>query len=108
MQAEVRDRVLLVDDEPQILVALEDVLSEKFVVFKAESGEGALEVLAREPDIAVVVTDQRMPKMTGDELFSPTSPSHGTPTTCGSRWPRRRSTSVSPKSSNTSGSSCMI
>jgi two-component system cell cycle sensor histidine kinase/response regulator CckA len=70
MQAEVRDRVLLVDDEPQILVALEDVLSEKFVVFKADSGEGALEVLAREPDIAVVVTDQRMPKMTGDELLT--------------------------------------
>jgi len=66
----VKDRVLLVDDEPQILIALEDVLSEKFVVFKAESGEGALDVLAREPDIAVVVTDQRMPKMTGDELLS--------------------------------------
>jgi two-component system, cell cycle sensor histidine kinase and response regulator CckA len=70
MQAEVRDRVLLVDDEPQVLVALEDVLSEKFVVFKADSGAGALDVLAREPDIAVVVTDQRMPKMTGDELLS--------------------------------------
>ena len=66
----VKDRVLLVDDEPQILIALEDVLSEKFIVFKADSGEGALDVLAREPDIAVVVTDQRMPKMTGDELLS--------------------------------------
>ncbi|HMI85899.1 MAG TPA: response regulator [Polyangiaceae bacterium] len=69
MLAEVRDRVLLVDDEPQILVALEDVLSEEFVVFKAESGESALDVLARERDIAVVITDQRMPKMTGDELL---------------------------------------
>jgi PAS domain S-box-containing protein len=69
MQAEVRERVLLVDDEPQILVALEDVLSEKFVVFKAESGERALNVLERERNIAVVVTDQRMPKMTGDELL---------------------------------------
>jgi PAS domain S-box-containing protein len=70
MQAEVKDRVLLVDDEPQILVALEDVLSEKFVVFKAESGESALDVLARERDIAVVVTDQRMPRMTGDQLLA--------------------------------------
>jgi PAS domain S-box-containing protein len=70
MQAEVRDRVLLVDDEPQILVALEDVLSDKFIVFKAESGETALNVLQRERDIAVVVTDQRMPKMTGDELLA--------------------------------------
>jgi two-component system cell cycle sensor histidine kinase/response regulator CckA len=70
MQAETRDRVLLVDDEPQILVALEDVLSEEFTVFKAESGESALHLLERERDIAVVVTDQRMPKMTGDELLA--------------------------------------
>jgi response regulator RpfG family c-di-GMP phosphodiesterase len=70
MQVEVKDRVLLVDDEPQILVALEDVLSEKYVVFKADSGESALNLLARERDIAVVVTDQRMPKMNGDELLA--------------------------------------
>ena len=75
MQADVKDRVLLVDDEPQILVALEDVLSEKFVVFKAESGESALNVLARERDIAVVVTDQRMPRMTGDQLLASLAPS---------------------------------
>jgi two-component system, cell cycle sensor histidine kinase and response regulator CckA len=70
MQPEVRDRILLVDDEPQILVALEDVLAEEFTVFKADSGERALNVLERERDIAVVVTDQRMPKMTGDELLA--------------------------------------
>src|SRR5690242_8067209 len=70
MQPEMRDRVLVVDDEPQILVALEDVLSDAFMVFKAESGERALDVLQRERDIAVVVTDQRMPKMTGDELLA--------------------------------------
>ena len=75
MQVEVKDRVLLVDDEPQILVALEDVLSEKFIVFKAESGQSALNVLERERDIAVVVTDQRMPKMTGDELLASMSES---------------------------------
>src|SRR5690349_15058040 len=70
MQPESRDRVLLVDDEPQVLVALEDVLSEEFTVFKAESGEHALNLLEQESDIAVVVTDQRMPKMTGDELLA--------------------------------------
>ncbi|MET0592853.1 MAG: PAS domain S-box protein, partial [Polyangiaceae bacterium] len=70
MQASAKDRVLLVDDEPQILVALEDVLSENYVVFTADSGEKALNVLERERDIAVVVTDQRMPRMTGDELLA--------------------------------------
>ncbi|HSU42377.1 MAG TPA: diguanylate cyclase, partial [Polyangiaceae bacterium] len=63
-------RVLVVDDEPQVLVALEDLLSDEFVVIKAESGEHALRVLEHEPDFAVIVSDQRMPKMSGDEFLS--------------------------------------
>jgi signal transduction histidine kinase/response regulator RpfG family c-di-GMP phosphodiesterase len=62
--------VLLVDDEPQVLVALEDLLSEEFSVLKAQSGEDALKVIRHEPEIAVVITDQRMPKMTGDEFLT--------------------------------------
>src|SRR5687767_6169569 len=62
-------RVLLVDDEPQVLVALEDLLSEEFCVLKAQSGEDALKLIRGEPEIAVVITDQRMPKMTGDEFL---------------------------------------
>src|SRR5690606_37717058 len=63
-------RVLLVDDEPQVLVALEDLLSDEFCVLKAQSGEDALKVIRGEPEIAVVITDQRMPKMTGDEFLT--------------------------------------
>ena len=70
MQSTHKERVLVVDDEPQVLVALEDLLGERFNIFKAESAEGALEVLARERDIAVVITDQRMPKMSGDQLLA--------------------------------------
>ncbi|HEX9620894.1 MAG TPA: response regulator [Polyangiaceae bacterium] len=58
------------DDEPQVLVALEDLLCDDFVIFKAESAQGALELVQRRHDIAVVVTDQRMPRITGDELLS--------------------------------------
>ena len=65
-----RDTVLLVDDEPQVLVALEDLLSDDFVVLKTQSPEEALNVAEVERDIAVVVTDQRMPKMNGDEFLS--------------------------------------
>jgi diguanylate cyclase (GGDEF)-like protein/PAS domain S-box-containing protein len=65
-----RARVLLVDDEPQVLVALEDLLSDDFVVFKSDSAEHALNVAQAERDIAVVVTDQRMPNMSGDELLA--------------------------------------
>ncbi len=70
MSATAKQQILLVDDEPQILVALEDLLSDRFVVYTAESGEDALQLMEHEENIAVVVTDQRMPKMAGDELVS--------------------------------------
>jgi diguanylate cyclase (GGDEF)-like protein/PAS domain S-box-containing protein len=65
-----RSRVLVVDDEPQVLVALEDVLMRDYDVITATSPETALRVLEAERDVAVVISDQRMPGMTGDELFS--------------------------------------
>ncbi len=65
-----KERVLLVDDEPQVLVALEDLLSDEFVIMKSESPEHALALADQHPDIAVVVSDQRMPRMTGDELLA--------------------------------------
>jgi two-component system cell cycle sensor histidine kinase/response regulator CckA len=70
MQTVAKERVLVVDDEPQILVALEDLLSERFIVFKTDSAEGALRMMERERDIAVLITDQRMPRMNGDELLA--------------------------------------
>jgi PAS domain S-box-containing protein len=64
-----KERVLVVDDEPQILVALEDLLSDDFTVLKSQSPENALAFVEQDPNIAVVITDQRMPRMTGDELL---------------------------------------
>ncbi|HEY6723623.1 MAG TPA: EAL domain-containing protein [Polyangiaceae bacterium] len=61
--------ILVVDDEPQVLVALEDMLSDHFVVHTANSPERALELASARREIAVVISDQRMPKMTGDQLF---------------------------------------
>jgi DNA-binding NtrC family response regulator len=60
--------VLLVDDEPRVLDALEAILAAEFRVLRAGGGEAALETLARE-DVAVIVTDYRMPGMTGVELL---------------------------------------
>ena len=65
----IKERVLLVDDEPQVLVALEDLLADDFVVLKTPLPEEALGMMEHDPGIAVVVTDQRMPKMSGDELL---------------------------------------
>jgi len=60
---------LLVDDEPQILNALEDLLGDDYTVFKSESPERALDLVHQDNDIAVVITDQRMPRMNGDEFL---------------------------------------
>jgi len=70
MDGGARERVLVVDDEPQILVALEDLLSDDFTVLRSETPERALELIAADSSIAVVITDQRMPRMTGDQLLT--------------------------------------
>jgi diguanylate cyclase (GGDEF)-like protein/PAS domain S-box-containing protein len=64
-----KERVLLVDDEPQVLVALEDVLGEHFDVIATDEPARALRVAESEPELAVLITDQRMPSMSGDELL---------------------------------------
>ena len=60
-----RARILFVDDEPQVLEALALNLRRGFEVLTAASGEGGLDVLRAYNDIAVVVSDMRMPKMDG-------------------------------------------
>jgi PAS domain S-box-containing protein len=62
--------VLLVDDEPLILMALRGQLENDYTVFAQTSPVKALDVLRNEPDIALVISDQRMPDMTGDEFLA--------------------------------------
>jgi DNA-binding response OmpR family regulator len=61
-------KVLLVDDEPNILIALEYLLQkEGYQVLKAQNGEKALDALRQQqPDI--VVLDVMMPGMSGFEV----------------------------------------
>jgi two-component system cell cycle sensor histidine kinase/response regulator CckA len=65
-----KERVLLVDDEPQILTALEDLLGDHYTIYKSDSPARALDLVQQDNDIAVVITDQRMPEMNGDEFLS--------------------------------------
>jgi DNA-binding NtrC family response regulator len=60
--------ILVVDDEPDILFSLRALLRRDFEVHTAEGGAAALEVLHRHP-VRVIMTDQRMPEMTGAELL---------------------------------------
>jgi len=62
--------ILAVDDEPDILIALEDLFEESYRVLTTSRPAEALEILRAEPDIAVVLSDQRMPGLTGDALLA--------------------------------------
>ena len=60
--------ILAVDDELSILHSLQRSLKENFYIKIAESGEQALEVLRTIP-VDMVLTDERMPGMSGSELL---------------------------------------
>ncbi|MDC7716469.1 MULTISPECIES: sigma-54 dependent transcriptional regulator [Vogesella] len=60
--------VLLVDDEIRSLEALQRTLEDDFTLFTASSADEALAILESE-FIQVIVTDQRMPDMTGVALL---------------------------------------
>ncbi len=60
--------VLMVDDEPENLDVLEALLSDEYVVFRADSAAEAFAISQSQP-IDVIIADQRMPGMTGVELL---------------------------------------
>jgi two-component system response regulator AtoC len=65
--------ILVVDDEPDNLDAFRFNFGKVFPLRLANSAEEALQLAAAE-DIAVVVTDQRMPRMTGLDLLKALRP----------------------------------
>lgn len=69
--------LLLVDDEPSNLSALARILDKDYQILTANDGQEALEVVkqraASEP-IHLIVSDQRMPKLTGVEFLKETIP----------------------------------
>ena len=64
-------KILVVDDEPANLRALERLFRGQYEVLTASSGNEALQVL-HEHDVSLLITDQRMPEMTGIELLKST------------------------------------
>lgn len=65
-----RQKILLVDDEEDALVELAESLeNEGFVCFTANSVTFALQELTLHPDIALVITDLRMPEESGISLI---------------------------------------
>jgi Nif-specific regulatory protein len=65
--------ILVVDDEVDNLDAFRFNFKRTFQILTATGGEEALKIL-EEKDVAVIVTDQRMPKMSGLELLKAARP----------------------------------
>lgn len=69
-----KQKILVVDDEPDNLDLLYRTFRRDFHVLKADSGINAMQVLAAEGEVAVIISDQRMPEMKGTEFLSKTVP----------------------------------
>lgn len=64
-----KPKILVVDDEPDNLDLLHRTFYREFQVLRAESGQAALTNLAHHPDTAAIISDQRMPRMSGTDLL---------------------------------------
>lgn len=67
--------ILVVDDEPDILHSLKALLRREYEVHTANSGIEAMKVL-QEHTIHLVMTDQRMPQMTGVDVLKRVKSEH--------------------------------
>ncbi|MBD1912157.1 MULTISPECIES: SpoIIE family protein phosphatase [unclassified Leptolyngbya] len=63
-------RLMVVDDESDNLDLLYRTFRRDFQVFRAESALEALKILESSGEMAVIISDQRMPRMNGTELLS--------------------------------------
>lgn len=61
--------ILCIDDEPRVLKSMRAMFRKDYDVHLANSGQDALDIIA-EQNIRVVVSDQRMPEMTGVEVLT--------------------------------------
>jgi len=68
MNTATKPRVLFVDDEPRVLTSMRMLFRGQYELYFAESGPKAIELLKTQP-VDVIVSDQRMPGMSGFEFL---------------------------------------
>ena len=64
-----KPKLLYVDDERSNLVAFRAILRDSYEVLIAENADEAFQLLGSHDDVPLIVSDQRMPGMTGTELL---------------------------------------
>jgi response regulator RpfG family c-di-GMP phosphodiesterase len=72
-------KILYVDDEENNLFSFKATFRIKYEVLTATSAQKAIEILNDTPGIAIIVTDQRMPNMTGVEFLGAILDDHPDP-----------------------------
>ena len=65
-----RARLLFIDDEVVNRINFQQTFADEYEILLASSGEEALEILAREDGIALILSDQRMPGVSGAEVLA--------------------------------------
>jgi FixJ family two-component response regulator len=65
-----RQRILIVDDEEAILETMGFTFEDEYEVLTAPSARLGLEILEQKSPVAVVISDQRMPEMTGVDFLT--------------------------------------
>ena len=63
-----KPEILYIDDEVDNLLVFKSAFRRHYKVHTAQSGEEGLEIL-KEKDVSLVITDQRMPRMTGAQFL---------------------------------------
>ncbi|HTD74856.1 MAG TPA: response regulator [Steroidobacteraceae bacterium] len=63
-------RVLFVDDEPNVLYAIQRTLRKQVELKTASSGADALRIMREAGPFALVVSDMRMPAMNGSQFLA--------------------------------------
>jgi response regulator RpfG family c-di-GMP phosphodiesterase len=69
MKRPVKHCLLIIDDEPNVCDSVHDLLRREFRVLKAHSAEEGYRLM-QEEEIHIVMSDQRMPQITGVELLA--------------------------------------
>jgi response regulator RpfG family c-di-GMP phosphodiesterase len=69
MRASAKYTLLIVDDEPDVCDSVHDLLRREFRVLKANSGQEGYRLM-QEEEVHIIMTDQRMPQVSGVELLT--------------------------------------
>jgi response regulator RpfG family c-di-GMP phosphodiesterase len=70
-----RHCLLIVDDEPHVCDSVHDLLRREFRVLKAHSADEGYRIM-QEEEVHIVMSDQRMPQITGVELLTKVKARH--------------------------------